>query len=268
MRNALLFLFACRNYKKMLSINLNSFLKFASYFVFASKLYYFCRIIAKTMKKKNTNKKWKVVKKKISRYFNKKRRHNIAVISLNILGLVAVVSLILYFTFSWLDSYTRHNEAYAVPNVCGMSIEQAQEELRKNNIDCKVAEYRYQAGVPGEQVLEQYPKAGWLVKEGRKISVVLSTDTAPLVDIPNVIDNSSLSQAVAQLEGKGFQVELVEYIDGEKDWVYELHYKGKKLKNGQSVPKNSKVVLYVGSGTVYKGLEPVVDEVSGLNIEE
>jgi hypothetical protein len=66
--------------------------------------------------------------------------------------------------------------------------------------------------------------------------------------VPSVIDNSSLREAEARLKSSGFLVKSVEKIDGEKDWVYAVKYDGRKLSNGESVPKGAALVIVVGAG--------------------
>ena len=86
------------------------------------------------------------------------------------------------------------------------------------------------------------------VKEGREITLVLNTTEKPRQGIPPVIDNSSLREAEFRLKAAGFVVEAVDTIKGEREWVYELLYKGRKLDNGAAIPRGSKVTLVVGSG--------------------
>ena len=99
-----------------------------------------------------------------------------------------------------------------------------------------------------DEVLEQRPLADAKVKEGRKITLVLNTTEKPRQGIPPVIDNSSLREAEFRLKASGFVVEAVDTIEGEREWVYELLYNGRKLENGAAIPRGSKVTIVVGSG--------------------
>ena len=46
----------------------------------------------------------------------------------------------------------------------------------------------------------------------------------------------------------GFKVGSVEYMPGEKDWVYGLKSKGRNLQNGQKVSVTDVIVIQVGDG--------------------
>ena len=54
--------------------------------------------------------------------------------------------------------------------------------------------------------------------------------------MPDVADNSSLRQAEARILASGFKLAEIQYIPGEKDWVYGVKYKGRQLSIGEKVP--------------------------------
>ena len=66
--------------------------------------------------------------------------------------------------------------------------------------------------------------------------------------IPDVADNSSLRQAQAKLLNAGFKLNQVQLVNGEKDWVYGVKYKGRTLTNGEKVPVGATLTLIVGDG--------------------
>ena len=166
----------------------------------------------------------------------------------NLLAMALVAVLVPYVTLCWLDSYTNHNVAYKVPDVCGLHVDEAADVLKDSRLGYSVVEYKYKDGAVADEVLEQRPLAGAKVKEGRKITLVLNTTEKPRQGIPPVIDNSSLREAEFRLKAAGFVVEAVDTVKGEREWVYELRYNGRKLENGTAIPRGSKVTLVVGSG--------------------
>ena len=66
--------------------------------------------------------------------------------------------------------------------------------------------------------------------------------------MPDVIDNSSLREAMAKLTAMGFKLTQPEYIDGEKDWVYGLTVKGRHVVAGDKVSVNDYITIQVGNG--------------------
>ena len=175
-------------------------------------------------------------------------KKGVVTILVNLLAMAVVAIVIAYATLCWLDSYTNHNVAYKVPDVCGLHIDEAADVLKATKLDYTVVEYKYKDGAVADEVLEQRPLADAKVKEGRKITLVLNTTEKPRQGIPPVIDNSSLREAEFRLKASGFVVEAVDTIEGEREWVYELRYNGRKLENGAAIPRGSKVTIVVGSG--------------------
>lgn len=179
---------------------------------------------------------------------SRNRKRNFKIIAVNLLVMAVIAFAVPYATLRWLDSCTNHNIAYEVPDVRGMQLEEAVAALKESKLDYSVTEYKYKDGAEKDEVLEQRPLANAKVKEGRKIALVLNTTEKPRQGIPPVIDNSSLREAEFRLKAAGFIVEAVDTIKGEREWVYELRYKGRKLENGTAIPRGSKVTLVIGSG--------------------
>lgn len=167
---------------------------------------------------------------------------------ISILVMIVIVIVAVFGTFSWLDSYTMHGEAIVVPNVCRMQFEDAVDVLKENSLGYAILEYKHKPGAKDGVVLEQRPDADALVKDGRKIYLVLNTVEAPKLGLPQIIDNCSLREAEFRLKAVGFVVEGVKIVPGEREWVYGVQYKGQDLDNGAAIPRGSKVTLVIGSG--------------------
>ena len=105
----------------------------------------------------------------------------------------------------------------------------------------------------------QHPVPGSKVKEGRKIGLVINTAEKPKRSVPPVIDNRTYREAESHIRAAGFVIESVDTIPGEKDWVYELRYKGKHLANGEAIPQGASLTVVIGSGKLEAEEEPVFD---------
>lgn len=187
------------------------------------------------------------------------KKNGIKSLLLNLLAMAAVVVVIPLIVLAWLDSYTNHGESYRVPDICGMQLDEAKELLRKHNLDLEIVDYKYKKGTLENEIVEQRPVANARVKEGRKIMLVMSSLSKPLVTLPSVIDNCSLREAEARLKASGFAIAGVIAQDGEKDWVYAVLNDGKELVNGENVARGAAVIIVVGNGNpLQKG--SVVDE--------
>lgn len=167
----------------------------------------------------------------------------ISIVLMIIIALLATVG-----TFLWLDDYTNHGEANQIPDVCGMQFQSAVDVLKAQGLGYAILEYKHKKGAQDGEVLEQRPNAHALVKEGRKVYLVLNTIEEPKLGLPQIIDNCSLREAEFRLKGLGFVVEGIETVPGEREWVYGVRYKGKELDNGSAIPRGSRVTLVIGNG--------------------
>lgn len=172
----------------------------------------------------------------------------IVIALLNLLGMAAVVVLVPYIALRWLDGYTNHNETYEVPDVCGIQLEEAIDVLAANKLNYTIVERRYQENALENEVVVQYPSASSDVKEGRKVGLVINTAEKPKRTVPSVIDNRTYREAESHIKAAGFVIGSVDSIPGEKDWVYELHYNGRALVNGEAIPQGSTLTVKIGNG--------------------
>lgn len=168
---------------------------------------------------------------------------------LNIIAMALVIVLVMFGVLKGLDIYTRHGDAVTVPDVKGKSLLEARQILEQSELKCIVVDSSYVSTLPAGCILDYNPEAGQKVKRGHIIYLNINTLSVPLVNVPDVADNSSLRQAEARLLAAGFTISQVEPVDGEKDWVYGVKYKGQRLMLGEKVPINSELSLMVGSGT-------------------
>ena len=167
---------------------------------------------------------------------------------INLIAMVIVVALLLFGVLKGLDIYTRHGEAVVVPNVKGMGVAEAEKMFRNQGLTCIVSDSSYVKNLPAGCILEHNPAAGQKVKEGRTIYLTLNTLSTPLLVVPDVADNSSLRQAEARILASGFKLNDIEYMAGEKDWVYGVKYQDRVLAMGEKVPMGATLTLMVGNG--------------------
>jgi eukaryotic-like serine/threonine-protein kinase len=165
------------------------------------------------------------------------------------------VALLLWLTFRFFHWYTKHGETIEVPQLIGLGEAEALEQLDALGLEGLVSDTLYEvpdslADVPAGHVLDQNPRSGIAVKEGRKVRLFLRSTTPPMVSIPNLV-NFSVNVARTELEAKGLVVEKVVTSSGMAPKmelnppIVELRHRGKALKFGQKLPKGSLIVLVV-----------------------
>lgn len=167
---------------------------------------------------------------------------------LNIIAMIVVVIVMVFGVLKWLDIHTHHGETVMVPDVKGMTVEDATKMFRNHGLVCVISDTKYVKDKAAGIILDLKPGVGEKVKEGRTVYLTVNTLDIPLRVIPDVADNSSLRQAEAKLQSAGFKLAEIQLIQGERDWVYGVKYQGRQLTTGEKVPVGASLTLMVGNG--------------------
>lgn len=162
----------------------------------------------------------------------------------------AIIMFIVIVAMIFLNFYTRHGERYTVPSFAGMTIEEARMASEDMDINFDVVDSIYVEAMAPGVILDQYPKAGSFIKSGRRVTVTTNTYLPKNVIIPYVT-GYSLRQAKNRLQSAGLQIGQLVYVpDMAANNVIRQEYHGEVVtpKSNLTVPVNSRVVLYVGTG--------------------
>ncbi|MCD7900909.1 MAG: PASTA domain-containing protein [Bacteroides sp.] len=169
--------------------------------------------------------------------------------------MIATVAIIIFIVFKWMDSYTRHGQAITVPDVQGMDVKSANSLFAEHGLQGMVTDSTYVKDKKPGAILDQIPPSGNKVKEGRIIYLTVNTRSVPMIEVPDVADNSSYRQAEARMLAAGFKLTAPEKITGETDWVYGVKYRGQMLHVGEKVPLEATLTLVIGDGTASSQVE-------------
>lgn len=166
----------------------------------------------------------------------------------NLAAMALVVALACYGLKYWLGVYTHHGEAIEVPDLRQKSFKDAQHILHGLGLDVTVSDTGYVKTLSPDCILEQTPEPGARVKSGRMVTVIVNAAHSPMITLPDIIDNSSLREAMAKLSAMGFKVGKPEYIPGERDWVYGVTVRGRQVVAGDRISVDDVVTVQAGSG--------------------
>ena len=164
--------------------------------------------------------------------------------------LLAILILwgLIYGTLVWLDIYTRHNEAVVIPDVKGMTMEEAAPFLAEKGIRYNIIDSVFSKDVDPGAIVEIVPTPGSKVKEGRIVFVTINAKTSQMARIPEVQD-LSFRQAYVLLTSIAFKSIEVKYVAGDyKDLAIGVEWNEKILEEGQHVPLNAHLTLVVSGG--------------------
>lgn len=186
---------------------------------------------------------------------------------LNLVVLLVLGVVILFVTQAFLDSYTHHAEKIVVPDLEGMTLEEASEKLGSLALTFEVidsAEYNPKMAPRG--IVEQYPEAFAEVKEHRAIKLTVNPIQARKIGMPDLIDKTK-RRATYDLESKGLVVgELIYKPNLAKDVVLSVEVDGKEILSGTPIAKGTIVDLILGLGQSAEKVK--VPYVKFLNLQD
>lgn len=182
----------------------------------------------------------------VKEFFSKIGRHYVLV---NLFAMVVVIVLLCVGVKVGLDYYTHHGEGIDVPDLRGMTYLKARLLLEEDNLNIVVSDSGYVKSQPADCILAQTPGFGTKVKSGHTIYVTVNSPSSPTFAIPDVVDNSSFREAEAKLTAMGFQLTEPQKVVGEKDWVYGIICRGRRVSNGDRVPIDYPLTLMIGIGS-------------------
>lgn len=166
----------------------------------------------------------------------------------NLFAMAIVVVLLCVGVKFGIDIYTHHGEAIPIPDIRHKNFADAERILADAGLQIEVSDTGFVRNLPPDCILEQSPTPGDRVKAGRIIYVTINSGHTPTLTIPDVIDNSSLREAMAKLTAMGFKLGSPQYIPGEEDWVYGILVKGRHVVAGDKVSIDAVLTIQVGNG--------------------
>lgn len=166
----------------------------------------------------------------------------------NLAAMAATVLLLCLGVVYGLDLYTHHGEAIPIPNLQHKSYDDAKEILDNCKLKMEVSDTGYVKSLPPGCILGQMPEPGSKVKPGHIVYVTINADHSPTITLPDVIDNSSLREAMAKLTAMGFKLGTPQFVPGEKDWVYGILVRGHHVTAGDKISVDDTLIIQVGNG--------------------
>ena len=166
-----------------------------------------------------------------------------------ILKILGVIILLIIGLKIWLNYTTNHGQKIAVPDLSKMSLLKMKVVLEEANLSYVIQDTAsFNPKYPPLTVIEQNPEFGEYVKEHRKIYIKLNPSGYRKIKMPNFYGKTK-RQMEMQLKSIGFKIGTFSYVpDRGRNVVRGLTFKGKRIKAGDLIPKNSKINLVLGDG--------------------
>ena len=169
-------------------------------------------------------------------------------ITLNLLIATIVVLVSFIALLIWLRHYTKHGIEISVPDITGLYLEEAQITLAAEGLQLVIIDSTYSQKTPLGTLLEQNPKAGSKVKQGRTIYAIQNARFRRPVTVPELRD-LSLRQAESTLKALGLELgEIIYEPSTYKDLILDMRTEDTPIIAGSHLPEGTVVNLHVGKG--------------------
>ena len=152
-----------------------------------------------------------------------------------LIALGILIAVILVFDFILFPLYVSGSEIN-VPNVVGMTTEEAFEALEDEDFNPSIADTSFGVSLPPGRVFLQKPESGKLVKKGRTVYLFVSGGEQ-VISVP-LLKGKSVRDARLSLERIGLKLGSIEEVASThpKDMVFDQQFaEGTNIRKGQSV---------------------------------
>ena len=179
-----------------------------------------------------------------------------------IIAVIAFIVVIFIFNSLVMPWYVRHNTLVKVPSVLGLSFGSAKQVLEEADLEGIQGDIRYDASKTLGTVLDQYPPADQMVKDSRRIYLVVSGGDQ-LYDVPNLVGRTVRESKFILAQRN---LELQEMGD-KPSAQYPAGIIMAQVENvGAKVKKGTRIGVVVSQGIETGDLK--VPDLIGKNLEE
>ncbi|MCR4663892.1 MAG: PASTA domain-containing protein [Paludibacteraceae bacterium] len=188
-------------------------------------------------------------------------------VAINLIIALVIVVLILIVVKVWLNKYTEHGVEVEVPQITGLTVEEAGILLQGETLRLEVIDSTYSSKVPLGTIVEQSPSPVSKVKRGRTVYVVMNARNRRQVAMPQLVD-VPYRQAESTLRQVGLTpAGMVYQPSAYRDLVLDiLGEDSVTILPGTLLTENTPVILVVGQGL---GTEQVVTpDLRGLGLQD
>ena len=177
-----------------------------------------------------------------------------------LIALGIFIATILVFDNILIPLYVSGTET-KVPNIIGMTEEEAIEALEDADFKPQVADTSFGVSLPPGRVFLQKPESGKIVKKGRTIFLFVSGGEQ-IISVP-LLKGKSIRDARLSLERTGLKLGKIDEVPSTspKDMIFDQQFaEGTKLRKGQSVGVS--VSIGKGAGNI------IVPDLIGKSVTE
>lgn len=186
----------------------------------------------------------------------------------NLIAMILLLAAVVGIAYFCSIIYTRHGEEVTVPNLRGLTVQQAFDRLEELGLEADIRDSVYSKEIAPGLVWGQSVSAGSHVKIGRLVALTINSNSTPTLVLPDLAENISYDEARALLTSMGFTLNAPAYTDGTNNLVYSVKYKGRNVGPGTRININEPITLIIGNGNMLQELDPTQTHIDTLNYNE
>jgi beta-lactam-binding protein with PASTA domain len=164
-------------------------------------------------------------------------------------GISVVLTLVLLLiVIGLLKAYTRHGDAYVVPDLEGMMFDRLFENEATRIFSFQVTDSVYDNSLPPGSIIKQNPSAGSKAKEGRTIYLTV-VSYSPKMSIMPELKDLTVRQAVTTLRTNGLKIRRIlftPYFAGNS--ILGQYLDNDTLFAGEEILEGTEIDLLAGLG--------------------
>jgi eukaryotic-like serine/threonine-protein kinase len=162
------------------------------------------------------------------------------------IGILLFIALIYFYIY--LPNVTNHGKSIKVPNLSGLTMEEAEKQLRTISLRIGLNDSAYMEDEKPLAILKQFPKEGEDVKEGRTIYVSINRVTPPTLPVPDLVDRSLINAEVVLKSNELRKGSVIYRPSHFRNLILEMRHQGQIITAGTRIHKGATIDLIVGDG--------------------
>jgi len=155
------------------------------------------------------------------------------------LVIILALSGILFYSifYIWLPSYTKFGETKNVPLLEKLSVSEAEDILKANDLRLVIQDTTYNSRFEPGAITRQEPSANTKVKENRRVYVSINTAHIPKIKIKSMknLVNTNYENVSSKLLSLGFKPKKKMVSGKYKNYVVGLLYEGDTVRVGTEI---------------------------------
>ena len=163
------------------------------------------------------------------------KKGHIIVLLINIAVASIVLFVIGYIVLNRLEKYTNHGYYITVPELRGLTPDEAKPFAKEKNLQILVIDSIYDNNAKPGTIVEQFPSPNAHVKNNRAIQLTINANAPEKIIFPN-LRNVAFRQSLQRLKNLGLNVGRIEYIPSNfKNLVAIPSLVGKTLAEAKAI---------------------------------